>query len=49
MFTNEYKFDTEKQRHHAITHIAELVADGFVIINIEDDETKTLVTFEEAK
>lgn len=44
-FTNEYKFDTEARREMSIRHIARLIAEGCVIIDVYDDETKTLVTF----
>jgi len=47
MLQNEYKFDTEENREFSIRHIAELVAMGYVIVSIEDDDSKTLVAFEE--
>jgi len=45
-FTNEYKFDTPENREFAIRNIAVIAADGFVIIFIEEDGAKVLVTFQ---
>ena len=48
-FTNEYRFNTVEKREFSIRHIARLIEEGYVITKVEDDETKTLVTFKEVR